>query len=381
MENRGPRDHRPVVRTQARGRPQDLALRRQPRSGRFPQSAVARDPPGQEHRRRPNPLRGPRRLLHQHVHDRRLERRADVGQTRLDLLLVPGFDPVEHGRLQPAEGEVQVVRVDHRTGEVDRGGVALARLPVDDRPTGKAQPQQLRHLVECLAGGVVASLAEQLVSLPLGDVNEHRVAAGDDQRDGRQLQLRMLEQVRHDVGFHVMDGDQREIERHCQPLGKGAADHQRAHQPRSVGHPYPVDLGELDAGLVERLSENRQHVRYVSPTGELGNDAAELLVGDLTAHDVREEVVLVAQDRDRGVVAGGLDPQCQHFDTHFEIPIGPGRKAGPRSRLETPSASRPVRSATRRDASTGSTTRPRSSPAPILTAPPARSPPPRRSGR
>ena len=80
--------------------------------------------------------RGPEQLGDEHVDDRGLERRGDVGHRRVRVLA----DPLHHRGLQTREREV-VGLVEHRTRERDRGGIAFGREPVDraDRPDSRGR--------------------------------------------------------------------------------------------------------------------------------------------------------------------------------------------------------------------------------------------------
>ena len=71
-------------------------------------------------------------------------------------------------------------------GNSNLPGPSAARESRQLRPAGIRQAEQLRRLVERLAGGVVAGLAEDLVVAEPAHVDEHGVAAGDQQREVRK---------------------------------------------------------------------------------------------------------------------------------------------------------------------------------------------------
>jgi hypothetical protein len=55
------------------------------------------------------------------------------------------------------------------------------------RAAGIREPEQLGALVEGLAGGIVAGLAEQAVIAECERLDEHGVSAGDQQRQVRKF--------------------------------------------------------------------------------------------------------------------------------------------------------------------------------------------------
>src|SRR5437588_540178 len=74
---------------------------------------------------------------------------------RCGTALAMSCQGIEDCRFQSAEAEIQPFVVDKGTRQLDRPGVALSRLTLNRRASGKAKPQQTRHLVERLAGRVV----------------------------------------------------------------------------------------------------------------------------------------------------------------------------------------------------------------------------------
>jgi hypothetical protein len=122
------------------------------------------------------------RLARQHVDDRRLRRGGKV-RARLLAGRVEARCVRAHGGLQSGEGEVERVPLQQRPGQ--RIGVRVAELgePRQRRPTGIAEAEQLGRLVERLAGGIVDGVAEERVAADVGDMQQLRVAAGDEERD------------------------------------------------------------------------------------------------------------------------------------------------------------------------------------------------------
>ena len=126
------------------------------------QGAVGGDAPGQDDALDPvmeGRLDG---LPHEHLHDRRLERRGNVR----DLRALEGrvLLDVEGDRcLDAAEREVGSAVAHLRQREHDRLRIAAGRHAFDHGPPRKAEAEELRDFVERFAGGVVARLAHQRI--------------------------------------------------------------------------------------------------------------------------------------------------------------------------------------------------------------------------
>ncbi len=63
----------------------------------------------------------------------------------------------------PAETEIERVAFHFGEGEVDGEGIAMRSEAVDHGAAGVAEAEEFADLVEGLAGGIVAGLAEQAV--------------------------------------------------------------------------------------------------------------------------------------------------------------------------------------------------------------------------
>ena len=96
-----------------------------------------------------------------------------------------------------------------RPRQLEGLGVAELGQPRQRRAAGIAEPEQLRRLVEGLAGGVVDGLAEQLVAADVVDAHQLRVAAGHEQRDERKLGRIGDEERRQQVAFEVVHAEHR----------------------------------------------------------------------------------------------------------------------------------------------------------------------------
>ena len=98
------------------------------------------------------------------------------------------------GALEAAEGEIQRTILHARSGEIVGAVVGAARQPLDHRPARIAEAEQLGDLVEGLAGGVVPRPGEHAIDPFFRTEVKRGVAARDDQGDGGEFDLRMLDE-------------------------------------------------------------------------------------------------------------------------------------------------------------------------------------------
>ena len=119
---------------------------------------------------------------------------------------------------------------------------------------------------------------------------------------------------RGDVAVQVVDGHEREPARPGERLRRREADEQRADQARPARDGDGLDVVEGGAALLERLGEHRADELEVPARGDLGHDAAVARVQlGLRGDDVGAHLAVPRDERDRGLVAGGLDPE-DHAD-------------------------------------------------------------------
>ena len=120
-------------------------------------------PPDTRYLRHPLLAGGAHGLGDERLHDRLLE----GGRYLRPRQVVAVFArQTEHGRLQAAEAEI-VAAAQHgarQTLRQDRCRRHSRRRLLDRRAAGEAEAQKPRHLVERLAGGVVAGAAQQTVT-------------------------------------------------------------------------------------------------------------------------------------------------------------------------------------------------------------------------
>jgi hypothetical protein len=202
---------------------------------------------------------------------------------------------------------------------IDGAIVSRFRALVDDRPARVSEAEQLGDLVVRLAGGVVSRAAQQLVAAAAGHEIQAGVAARDDQHDGRQRQLAILEEQRFDVTGQMMHGHQRHPFRRRQRLRKRQSHEQRPHQSRSLRHGDGVHVVERHAALLERAFDDAADVADVLTRGELRHDAAPLAMNlGLGGDDVGSHSpgmfgrALVVDERGGRLVTRCLDAEEQH---------------------------------------------------------------------
>src|SRR5439155_25681166 len=95
--------------------------------------------------------------------------------------------PAQHGGLEPAETEVKRVAFHACDRESNAVRIAMNGKSVDHRPSWISEAEQLGHLVESLAGGIVARAPQQIVNPWLARFEQMRVPSADDQRKGGEL--------------------------------------------------------------------------------------------------------------------------------------------------------------------------------------------------
>jgi hypothetical protein len=246
-----------------------------------------------------------------------LKARAEVEDLPRGLRrVVHGFNALlahvaQHGRLQPAEREVEFVPfvLDLGERENNRAPVAPSREPVNHRPARIAQPDQLGNFVERLARRVVARAPHELVLLRFGDQEKVRVPARDDERERGVFGRRELERDRVDMAFDVVHAHDRLAERVGEAFGEVDADEERADEARPLRDGEVVNLTCLHAGLGEGCGDDLFDLFEVFARGNFGDDAAEALVrGDLRVDHARAHAPPVFDDRRRRLVARCFNP-------------------------------------------------------------------------
>ena len=157
------------------------------------------------------------------------------------------------------------------------------------------------------SSSVVPSRSDRAV---LAHGEQERVTAAGEEAEERRLDGIRPEIERRDVPVEVVDRDQRHAARPRDRLGRREADEQRADESGALRDGDCVHLRQGRVGFYERLPDDRKDELEVVPRGDLGHDAPVLRVQvRLRGDDRGEHLAFLADDRRRGLVAGGLDPE------------------------------------------------------------------------
>ena len=235
---------------------------------------------------------------------------------RVALLL----DEHERRGFQSREAEIKVAARQHRPRQVVAAGRAALGQRRECRSARVAQAEELRGLVEGLAGRVVLRLTEEAVAAHAVHPHQLSVAARNEKGDEGKCGPPSGEQRRKQVAFQVMDSKYRNRQRFSERVGEGSADQQGAGEPGALGIAHAAQLGHPVSGAFENQARERHEAPNVVARGKLGHDPAVGLVHrHLRMHHVGEQAPLGAVvQRDAGFIAGSLDPEDEHqsdFDT------------------------------------------------------------------
>ena len=256
-------------------------------------------------------LNGPPQRVDQDVDDGLLERSAEIGPVLCKqagpLGLRKLVEVIQYGRFQTAERKI--VSFQARAWEGYEVRIALAGQPVDFRSTRIAQSQQAGHLVEGLAGCVVARTSQQRMPEAFLDAHELGVAAGDNQAQVGKRRRGRFDEDRVDMAFQMVDPDQRTSQPQRKGFGKAQTHQQRADQPRSVGDGDSVEVAGRQAGFLQGLTHDRDDSSLMIARGQLGHHAPIAQVRSLLGGDyVGTQFALDDHGRGR-VVARCFDPE------------------------------------------------------------------------
>ena len=145
------------------------------------------------------------------------------------------------------------------------------------------------------------------------NLDEHRVAARDEQRQERKLRGRFLQERCEQMPFEVVNGHRWYAPGVGQASPQGGAGQQGPGQPWARGVGDPVDIGRLACGVLESFLEERQQLAYVIAGGELRDHATVSIVQRCLAEKtMREQPLSVVKHGDRRFIAGGFDAQHSH---------------------------------------------------------------------
>ena len=253
---------------------------------RVDQRAVAGHPAADHRRGVAERLDRVRRLGDQHVDGRVLERPARCRPCPLASATgSAGRRPhrAKDGGLEAAEREVVAVwaRRGRGPGSIGRGKRNRPGRPSRasrsiGRPARIAEAEQLGHLVERLAGGIVERLAQQAVLAPRGHVEQHGVAAAHQQRRRTGARAR-------DPRAWARTGGPRGGSRpgtgrsrlHASVLAYITPTSSAPTSPGPAVTAMPSSCAEADAGVGQRPVDDGAERLHVRPAGQLGHHAAE----------------------------------------------------------------------------------------------------------
>ena len=201
-------------------------------------------------------------------------------------------------------------------------GVALLGQFFKLRPPGVRQAEDARNFVERFASSVVARAAEQL-HLPIRiDVNDVRMAARSHQADKRRVQIFVRDEVRGNMAFDVVHGNEGLLRGVGKPLGVGDPHEQRADQSGAVGHRHGVDIINRHICLGKRFGAHRANLFYMAARSDLRHDAAvDLVQRDLREYHGRKHFSAVFDDGGGSFVAGAFHRKNHGMGITWHCPL------------------------------------------------------------
>ncbi len=137
-----------------------------------------------------------------------------------------------------------------------------------------------------------------------------RMAAGNQQRNERELGRIFFQQRCQQVAFEVVHADSRHLESESQRGGDTRAHQQCTGQPRpfGVGNAFNILKGAIR--FLQHLAGERQDAADMVARGEFRHHAAVFGVHrHLGMQGVRKQAALRVVERNAGFIAGGFDSQ------------------------------------------------------------------------
>ena len=116
------------------------------------------------------------------------------------------------------------------------------REAVYDRPARIAETEKLGHLVVGFARCVISCSAERRIAALFWNIKERCMPARDDERNGRVLDLWVLEDDGIDVTFDMIYPDDRNPSGHCERFGKADSHEKRANKTRPLSHGHCAEI-------------------------------------------------------------------------------------------------------------------------------------------
>ncbi len=175
---------------------------------------------------------------------------------------------MQYGCLQAGEAELETRPVEHRTREVERAGLSAFRQLRELWTSRVRQAEQLRGLVEGLAGGIIARLSEHLVEPDTADFDQHRVSTGHQQCDvGERGRIRFKKRSEQ-MSFEMVDAHRGHAPRVRETSCERRPGEQGADQTRTCRVGHPEKLSWVCAGAVKNAANQGQQATDVVPGGQ-----------------------------------------------------------------------------------------------------------------
>ena len=181
----------------------------------------------------PASARCPNRFSDKDLYDRGLDRSAKVADT-LAVFQEFGMIPEEIADrgFEPAEAEVEIVRVFHRPGERKGMRITFPCQSFHGRSAGVGETKEFGGFVETFAGRVIQGFAQDSMLQRCRDIDQEGVSAADDEGDvrlkGFQVEPRLgfsFQPRGIEVAFMMMDRKARDLPGVGKGLGIPPADH------------------------------------------------------------------------------------------------------------------------------------------------------------
>lgn len=251
---------------------------------------------------------GAKGLFDEAVDDGGLEGGADVGE--LGPGVVEFLELVEDGGFEAGEGEIVGLFLESGAGEGEGFGVSGAGVLFDFGASGVGELEHAADFIEGFAGGVIDGASEEFVGAEAPDIDEHGVAAGDDESEVRG-DVAFFEEGREEVAFHVVDAKEGLAGRGGERFGVGKSYEKGGGKAGAAGGGEGGDVVDGDSGIGEGLFDEGADALGVVAAGDLGDDAAVGAVDvDLGRDEGGEEawaIVAAADDGHGGFIARGFD--------------------------------------------------------------------------
>jgi hydroxymethylbilane synthase len=252
------------------------------------------------------------RAIRQHVDDRRLEARRDIGRdVGVDRAGRQLADGLRDGGFEAGETEIAARPAEQRAREGEAARVTLRRQTLDTRATWQRQAEELRDLIECLADRIIDGAAETPVAADALDRDALAMPAREQEQqigEGEAARHKARQARRQRMALEVIDGDERLACREGQALGQPRADQKAADQPRPGRGRDSAEIRRPQTCLMERMRDHGGKMREVRAGGNFRHHAAERrMIVKLAQHMLGDDAPVRREDGHRRLIAGGFD--------------------------------------------------------------------------